>query len=318
MGVILFNTAVLFLVYNRPDNTQRVFDILCTVKPSRLYIGCDGPNSNRPDDSRKIEQVQKIVSKVDWECEVNTLFRETNLGCKAAVEGSINWFFQYEEEGIILEDDCLPNIDFFNFCELLLKKYRNDDSIFAITGNNFQKGCWFGNASYYFSRYLHVWGWATWRSAWNHYDSDISFWPTWKNSSEWLKLFPDEVERKYWQMIFDKVHANEIDTWDYYWVCSLWKRGGLTATPNVNLVSNIGFGVDSTHTFCSKSPLANLPKFRLQEIIHPQEVIRETEADRRVFNFVFKGKSMRWPIFPFFWGFQTIKKYLSRVSKILP
>ena len=134
------------------------------------------PKANRKDDHQRVEEVHKITNCVDWNCQVKTLFRENNLGCKLAVEQAITWFFEHEENGIILEDDCLPNIDFFLFCEELLQKYQDDDRVFAITGDNFQKGRQYGNASYYFSKYVHVWGWATWRRAWKYYDNDLSFW----------------------------------------------------------------------------------------------------------------------------------------------
>jgi len=198
------SSAVLFLVYNRPQNTKKVFKSLSQVKPTRLYIACDGPKKGRAEDMRRVSEVRDIVNLVDWNCEVKTLFQDTNLGCKLAVELAITWFFDHEEFGIILEDDCLPNNDFYYFCENLLLKYRNDDRVYAITGDNFQQGTVFGNASYYFSKYVHVWGWATWRRAWKHYDKDLSFWPSWKKSSEWEVLFTDKKEKKYWYKYCEK------------------------------------------------------------------------------------------------------------------
>ena len=304
------NTAVLFIAYNRPRNTKRVFEALCEVKPDRLYIACDGPKSNRVGDYNRVADVRKIVSCVDWVCEVKSLFHDTNLGCKVAVEQAITWFFKHENYGIILEDDCLPNKTFFSFCEELLQKYQYDDRVFAITGDNFQRGRKFGEESYYFSRYLHVWGWATWKRAWEHYDADLSFWPTFKNSLDWEKKFSDKTEKKYWEMIFNRVYANEINTWDYYWVCSVWKQKGLTATPNQNLVSNIGFGRDSTHTAYSNSPLANMATFELDQIVHPSEIIRNEEADRNAFNFVFNNRCLPWPLASFFKIFVSVVKLI--------
>ena len=302
------NSAVLFLVYNRPQNTKKVFKSLSQVKPTRLYIACDGPKKGRAEDMRRVSEVRDIVNLVDWNCEVKTLFQDTNLGCKLAVELAITWFFDHEEFGIILEDDCLPNKDFYYFCENLLLKYRNDDRVYAITGDNFQQGTVFGNASYYFSKYVHVWGWATWRRAWKHYDKDLSFWPSWKKSSEWEVLFTDKKEKKYWYKIFESVFNNKIDTWDFYWVGCVWKQNGLTATPNLNLVSNIGFGRDSTHTSFKKSSLANMPTFELDQIVHPFEIIRNEEADRNAFNFVFNSRSLPWPLASFFKIFVSVVK----------
>lgn len=311
------NTPILFLLYNRPGNTKRVFEVLREVKPNRLYIACDGPKSDRVGDYNRVADVREIVSCVDWNCEVKTLFRESNLGCKVAVEQAITWFFEYENYGIILEDDCLPNKSFFFFCEELLQKYQHDNRVFAITGDNFQKGRQFGNTSYYFSRYVHVWGWATWRRAWKHYDPDLSFWPTFKNSSQWETQFSEKIEKTYWEMIFNRVHANEINTWDYYWVGSVWKQGGLTATPNQNLVSNIGFGKDSTHTVYSNSPLANMPTYELGNVIHSAEVVRNMEADQNAFDFVFNGRSTRWPVVPLFLFFRLIRKFFRWLKRYL-
>lgn len=154
-------TAVLFLVFNRPETTKTVFEAIRKAKPKRLYIAADGPRKHREGENEKVSSVRQIVTYVDWPCDVKTLFRDENLGCKSAVSGAITWFFNHEEEGIILEDDCLPHPDFFPFCESLLKRYANDERIWVITGNNFQNGIQRGEASYYFSRYNHVWGWAS-------------------------------------------------------------------------------------------------------------------------------------------------------------
>ena len=188
-------------------------------------------------------QVRQLVSEVDWDCEVFYLFQEVNLGCREGCSSALKWFFEHEERGIILEDDCVPHLDFFTFCENLLDRYAEDERVSAITGNHFQNDKWQGDTSYYFTKYFHCWGWASWRRAWKHYQGDINFWPEWSNSKAWLNYLPDKVERRYWQKIFDRVYAEKIDSWAYPYTASIWYNGGLTATPNVNLVSNIGFGV---------------------------------------------------------------------------
>ena len=292
-------TAVLFLVFNRPDKTAQVFEAIRKAKPQRLYVAADGPRPNREGETEAIAKVREISTAVDWPCEVKTLFREKNLGCKYAVSGGISWFFEHEELGIILEDDCLPHPDFFYFCELLLKRYLDDERVSVITGNNFQNGQRRGGATYYFSRYNHVWGWATWRRAWNRNDSKISFWPEWRVSQDWKNKFPDTVESVYWQKIFDQVYENRIETtWDYPWTASVWYQGGLTATPNVNLVSNIGFGPNSTHTTQVDSPFSNMETSSLDQITHPEEIIWDHLADRYTFDHNFGGRLSR---FPWFW-----------------
>ena len=288
-------TAVLFLVFSRPDTTAQVFEAIRKAKPPRLYVAADGPRANREGEAERVARVREIATAVNWPCEVKTLFREENLGCKYAVSGGITWFFEHEEQGIILEDDCLPDQGFFGFCETLLARYASDERVWVITGDNFQNGQMRGEGTYYFSRYNHVWGWASWRRAWQKADMDIKFWPEWKKSMAWQAAMPDKVERKYWSKIFDSMYRAEIDTWDYPWTASVWFHGGLTATPNVNLVSNIGFGSDSTHTASADSPLAGMPTGQLGELTHPDQIVQDIVADRYVFDHVFGGRSLRFP-----------------------
>jgi GT2 family glycosyltransferase len=162
-------TAILILLFNRPETTIRVFDKISQIKPQRLYIASDGPRKNFDGEKEKVKKVREIATRVDWPCEVKTLFRNENLGCKKGVSSAITWFFEQEEQGIILEDDCVPNLDFFTFCESLLDRYAEDERVSVITGNNFQNNKWRGDASYYFSKYNHCWGWASWRRSWKDY-----------------------------------------------------------------------------------------------------------------------------------------------------
>ncbi|HIK36129.1 MAG TPA: glycosyltransferase family 2 protein [Thermosynechococcus sp. M98_K2018_005] len=267
------------------------------ARPSRLYVAADGPRAHRKGEVEKVRQVREIATQVDWPCEVKTLFREKNLGCKVAVSSAISWFFEHEEQGLILEDDCLPHPDYFRFCDELLNYYANDNCVWVITGNNFQDGQVRGDGSYYFSKYSHCWGWASWRRAWKKYDVDMSFWPVWKKSADWRKKTPNSVERMYWERLFDQTYLGKIDTWDYQWIATVWYYGVLTATPNVNLVSNIGFGPDATHTLSINHPLANLPVFSLGDIQHPKEVAVNVDADLYAFNRIFcSSKLMRFKI----------------------
>lgn len=205
------NTPILLLIFNRPNKTSQVFEQIRKAKPPKLYVSGDGPRKGYEGEEEKIKSAREIVSRVDWSCEVKTLFRDKNLGCKEGVSSAITWFFEQEEQGIILEDDCVPHLDFFTFCESLLVRYAGDDRVSVITGNNFQNGKIRGSASYYFSKYIHVWGWATWRRAWKHYQGDINFWPKWKTSDAWKKYKSDKIERRYWQKIFDRSKQVIID-----------------------------------------------------------------------------------------------------------
>lgn len=288
-------TSVLFLVFNRPDTTKQVFEAIRQAQPPRLYVAADGPRANREGEAERAEQVRKIATSVDWPCEVKTLFRNENLGCKRAVSEGIDWFFENEEQGIILEDDCLPHPDFFIFCETLLNRYVTDERVWVVTGDNFQDGQRHGSGSYYFSRYNHVWGWASWRRAWTKRDMEIQFWPEWKKSPEWKAWLPNKVENKYWADIFDQMYRNEIDTWDYPWTASVWFHGGLTATPNVNLVSNIGFGADATHT-TGNSSMSRIKTASIENVISPESIKKSDAADQYVFKNYFGGKWLAFPL----------------------
>lgn len=292
---VSFKTGVLFLVFNRPDTTKLVFERIRQVKPRRLYVAGDGPRQGYHDEKEKVKKAREIATTVDWPCEVKTLFRDKNLGCKKAISSAITWFFEHEEQGIILEDDCVPHLDFFTFCENLLNRYIEDVRVLAITGNNFQNGKQRGEASYYFSKYNHIWGWATWKRSWQNYDGDIKFWANWRNSKNWFNYMYDKVERRYWKNIFDLMYLKKIDTWDYSWIASVWYKNGLTATPNVNLVSNIGFREDATHTHFANDKIANLPTQKIGKIIHPAEITQNIEADKYNFDNCFDGLNYRFP-----------------------
>jgi hypothetical protein len=278
-------TPVLFLIFNRPDTTKQVFEAIRQAKTPRLYVAADGPREGKLGEVERVEEARTIATAVDWPCEVKTLFRDKNLGCKYAVSSAITWFFEQEEQGIILEDDCLPHLDFFSFCEILLDHYYSDKRISVITGNNFQNGIPRGDATYYFSKYAHCWGWATWRKTWNYYDGSISFWPQWKDSNDFNNKFPDKAEKKYWKKIFNLSYKKKIDSWGYPFIACMMKQNSLTVVPNSNLISNIGFGDEATHTKDLKNKLSNLPTKKLEKIItHPKNIEVDIEADAYDFN----------------------------------
>ena len=242
-------TAVLLLVFNRPELTDQVFEAIRQARPQKLYVAADGPRSNRPGEAELCTEVRRIATNVDWPCEVKTLFRESNLGCKMAVSGGINWFFENEVEGVILEDDVLPVPTFFSYCDQLLERYRNDHRVGMVSGCNLVSSRFTPDHSYFFSRYNHIWGWASWRRAWQHYHVDIPDWPKWRDGGGLKsKASGNRSFEKYWRRIFDAVYRGEIDTWDYQWTYSCWKNNLLTALPAANQTHNLGFGVDATHT----------------------------------------------------------------------
>jgi len=239
-----FRTAVLFMVFNRPNETKQVFDSIKKAKPPRLYVACDGPREGREDEVKHVDVVRKIATEVDWPCEVKTLFRKNNLGCKKAVSTSINWFFEHEEQGIILEDDCLPDPSFFIFAEKMLQKYKGDKQIWKICGNN-PKNTGSKSSEYFLSKIPSCWGWASWRDRWHHYDVNMNYW----NKKSELVIHdkvPRHVYRDY-KNCFKQTKLGLIDSWDYQWTCLILINNGFVIKPYANLISNIGaIGLNSS------------------------------------------------------------------------
>ncbi len=274
-------TPVAFIIFNRPDTTERVFAEIAKAKPHKLLIVGDGARADRTGEAEKVAAVRAIIKRVDWECEVLTNLSEANLGCKRRVSSGIDWVFEQVEEAIILEDDCLPDPTFFRFCQELLERYRNDQRIGVIGGVNFQLGNRRNDDSYYFSKYSHIWGWATWRDRWqNSYDVTMAKWQ-WVSKEGWLAdMLGNTCEVAYWQKIFERVYRGEIDTWDYQWVFANWVEGRMNILPAVNMISNIGFGGNATHT-TGDSELANLARNSMVfPLTHPPGIFKNMQADR--------------------------------------
>lgn len=260
----MFNTPILFIIFNRPDVTGLVFDEIRKVQPKQLFIAADGPRVNRPSDVELCHETRSIINQIDWPCEVKTLFREQNLGCGKAVSSAISWFFGEVEEGIILEDDCLPHPTFFNYCQDLLEHYRHDSKVMHIGGVNFQNGNKRGEESYYFSAVSHVWGWASWRRAWNLYNFNVSDFYTFVREEKIYDYFPNQKLGLHWLQNFKSMYYHVIDTWDHQWSYSIMNNGGVSIIPNTNLISNIGFREDATHTSSSNSVYANVKTSAIQ------------------------------------------------------
>jgi len=280
-------SAVLFLVFNRPDTTKKVFAAIRAAKPPKLYIAADGPRSDRPSDKEACEEVRAIATAVDWPCEVKTLFREHNLGCKMGVSTGINWFFENEEEGIILEDDVLPLPSFFPYCDELLAKYRDNDRVWMISGSNLISDQIDPQTSYFFSRNALIWGWASWRRAWQYYDVHLQDWPQLKQE-EWLgRVFANQpLLISHWTYLFNELYAGKRNTWDYQCAYTCWRIGALTITPAENLTENLGFGENATHTSSKKPAFLDraLPKNLIFPLRHPNEVVVNESADALVFK----------------------------------
>lgn len=273
---------ILFLVFNRPDTTRLVFEAIRRAKPNRLYVAADGARGDRPGEAEKVEEVKQIVGAVDWPCEVKNLYRDTNKGCKQAVSEAISWFFENEDMGIILEDDCLPDPTFFKFCETLLERYRHDDRIMAICGTNLANTDQMED-SYYFSGIPHIWGWASWSRVWQEYDVEMRDIEQVCSSIAAKSHFSKHIWQ-YWKRFFREVQCGLVNTWDVQFSYLAIKSGRLSIFPKRNLISNIGFGADATHT-TGESLLANRAVYPIEaDLNHPvvfqtnQVAMREREV----------------------------------------
>lgn len=283
----MFDTPILFIIFNRPDTTQEVFNAIRAIKPKKLYVTADGARKGNQNDLINCPKTREIIN-IDWDCDLKTLYRDENLGCRNAVSDAITWFFNQEEKGIILEDDCLPDLSFFPFCEELLEKYKDNEQIMLISGDNFQNSKKQGDSSYYFSRYNHIWGWASWRRVWQHYDVDMKTFPENKEKEFLNDIFSNKKARNYWLKRFEKAYNGEINTWDYQWTYSIFSRNGISILPNENLISNIGFGNQSTHTAKMNNKMANLPLGSITfPLTHPSEIKINMQADDYTFKTIF-------------------------------
>lgn len=277
---------VLLLVFNRPATTKAVFESIRSVRPSAYYVAADGPRFGRDGEKAKCAEAREIATNVDWDCDLKTLFRDHNLGAGPAVAQAISWFFDHEAHGIILEDDCVPNPTFYRFCEELLEYYQDNPTVMHISGNNFQYGRRRGAASYYFSRYTHSWGWATWRRAWKRYDFGVI------------------------------AEADRAHVWDGQWLLAVERAHGMAILPNVNLVTNIGFGADATHT-TTMERYAMLPTHEMAfPLVHPRKLAIDRAADTLTYYANFRNVSdLR--LIPFYHAWDYAAFRVRKLLKIL-
>jgi hypothetical protein len=278
-------TPVLFLIFNRPAVTKQVFSAIRAVQPTRLYIAADGPRPGVQNEVENCLKAREAAIAVDWECEVKTLFRNENLGCGRGVSSAITWFFEHEPEGIILEDDCYPSSDFFPFCIELLERYRNDKRVMAITGTNLLSEHQRSNEySYSFSNHNNIWGWASWRRAWDLYDYEMSNYKKIKELGYLKNNFSSQHEYDYFLWVFERTFLYPEITWDYQWEFVRRINSGLTVQPQKNLISNLGFGHDATHT---KNPSDKSSRLKLEPLHfplkHPEYILVDAEADKIAF-----------------------------------
>ncbi len=280
-------TPVVFLVFNRPENTAQVLRQIRHARPRTLLVVADGPRAGHPTDEQQCARTRQVIDTgVDWPCEVLKRYAPTNLGCKANIASGITWAFTQVERAIILEDDCVPEESFFGFCVEMLDRYHDEEQVMMVTGTNYFPDPPASPARYFFSRYFAIWAWATWRRAWEKYDVTMPDWPQHRNKlAGWL---PDPSASGFFARGYQQAYAGAVDTWDIQWAYAGIKHGGLCVTPGVNLVSNIGVsgahasGQTTSH-FRKTSPLA------LPNTFAPATGVTNREYDRAVFDYVCQG-----------------------------
>ena len=273
-------TAVALILFRRPERTARVFERVREARPGKLFLIADGPRPGDEDEARGCERARGVVERVDWTCDVVRDFADANLGLKRRIPSGLDGVFAEVEEAIILEDDCLPHPSFFRYCDELLERYRNDERVAHVSGSQLLPHPP-AETSYHFSRYVHIWGWATWRRAWRLFDVELSDWhaaTTAERKARLRRMFEVEAERRYWRFVWD--HSPEIDNWDAQWSYVALSRGLLAVNPNRNLISNLGFGDEATNAIgdplgIGRRPLEEMPF----PLTHPPEVRRDVTAD---------------------------------------
>lgn len=268
------------IVFNRPELTEKVMLEIKKAKPENFFIIADGPRSkNKKDEELCKETLKKVLKNINWACNVYKNVSEKNLGCKKRVVSGLNWVFSKVEDCVILEDDTIPSQSFFSYCSELLEKYRDNNSIGLISGDNFLFNKVKIKESYYFSKYCHIWGWATWKRVWSKYDADVTFWPSFKENNVLNQILDNNNEITKCKKNFQNVFDEKIDTWDYQLTLMFWKEKLLSIMPNKNLVSNIGFGLDATHTK-SINYMSNMKHFDIEfPLTHPTNIDINIEAD---------------------------------------
>jgi hypothetical protein len=304
-------TPIALIIFNRPDSTEMVFETIRQAKPPKLLVIADGPRIDHPDDIDKCAATRAIIDRVDWDCEVIKNYADHNLGCGIRPYTGISWVFENVESAIILEDDCIPDPSFFPFCDQLLERYRDDERIMHISGNNFWSHQYSIEESYLFSRHPLSWGWATWRRAWQYYDMQMKLWPEVKEKNLLYNILGDRHAAHNWTKTFQYVVDTNLDCWDYQWTYSCWLQNGLAILPQVNLVSNIGFGSDATHTSLSHTYDTNCPQMSVPAkainfpLRHPHFLIPDARVDRFLQENIFDYHP------------KTLKKIKNKINKII-
>jgi len=289
-----FRTPIVLIAFNRPRQTAEVVRTIRAQRPARLFIIADGPRPGVETDPEKCAAVRGLVEKIDWPCQVERRFAETNLGLRRNVAEGLDWVFQQTERAIILEDDCLPHPTFFPFCEELLDRYAEDRQVAAIGGTNLEPSVKIpmNDASYYFSRFCHIWGWATWRRAWQLCDHELKEWPALRQTGWLMNICGHRTSENFWRRHFDDAHAahpHGLNTWDVAWVFACWRHSMMSIVPRTNLITNIGCGAEASH-IKTRTRMSELPTTAMRfPLVHPSTARTNQTADCYVQKNFFEG-----------------------------
>ena len=280
-------TPVAFLVFNRPDTTTQVFAAIRAAQPETLLLVADGPRPERLGETDACARVRKIIGQVDWPCRVMQNYSDVNLGCKARVSSGLDWVFDQVEEAIVLEDDCLPHPDFFPFCQRMLDRYRHDERVMMIGGTNYLQDRLHIPESYLFSRYFAIWGWASWRRAWRHYDLTMKAWPRFRSEGQLAGFYADSYMKRHMTVVFDDAFNGRVSTWDTQWFFACLCNNGVSIVPRRNMISNIG--TTGAHSDgCSANNFFPLFPSDPEPLVHPDHLFPNQLYDRRFFVEQFK------------------------------
>jgi hypothetical protein len=319
----ILEKPLLFMVFNRPEKTKLVFAEIKKVRPKKLYISCDGPRDNFPQDEEKVKQVKELVSDqhLSWPCQIKRLYHETNLGVSMAGYKAFQWVFSQEEEMIELEDDCIPAQSFFLYCQELLDKYRDNDRICFITANN-NSGVKSGDGTYFFSRYGGSWGWATWKRVWDELDYLMSDWPQIRSKKSFRKNFRNKEEYDFWklqfQLDYEKLNSGKSKSYDIQTLYHIFLKDKFNIYPNYNLVTNIGWDDAASNTFQADSKFAGTPRVELSQIIHPEVIANCFEVDEQIFKYHFNFVPQKKYVFERYMIKKEIKRILRWESFLRP
>lgn len=285
---VMLKTSVVYICFNRPSITKKTFEKIRSQKPKKLFLIMDGPRLGNKKDLKNCKQVKKIICKIDWKCKVYKNFSINNLGLKKRVISGLNWVFEKVDKAIILEDDCYPSNDFFYFCETLLNFYEKNKRISIITGNNFQTKP-INSDSYYFSKYSHIWGWATWKRTWKLFNDNDKNIEKFLKSKKFQKISKIRAEQNYWKNMFDQIKNGSLKSWAYYFLLNIWEKGGLTVTPNFNLIENLGISSNSSSNKIDSNLKISITKTKLNvSLAHPKSIMVNENADNQVFYSIYK------------------------------